>query len=71
MCFFLYLVMIAWYQCHNGIDMGIFHNKYALVLCPFKTSFESLIILIPLLSNMEMQSLSHSCTKEISEALCS
>ena len=49
--------------------MGMFHNPYDLFLCPFKISLESLIILISLLSEMAMQSLSHSWPKEIREAL--
>ena len=65
------LVIIAWSWCQNGVDMGMSHNPSALFPCPLKISSEPLIILISFLSNMEMQSSSHSCTKEIRKALCS
>ena len=69
--FFLSPVMIAWDLCLNVLDMGMSHNPYALFLCNLNISLLSLRLLISFLSKMEMQSLSHSLPKEISEPLCS
>ena len=68
--FVLSLVMIARARCLTGLEMGMSHNPYVLFLCLFKISVLPLRILISLLSNMELQSFSHSWPKEIIEALC-
>ena len=57
-------------RCLNGLDKGMYHNPYVLLLCPFNISFLSLIIFISFLSKMAIKSLSHSWTNEIREALC-
>ena len=62
--------MIEWAMYINGLDMDISHKASGLFLCPFKISFEYLIIFISFLSKMGMQSLSQSWPKEISETLC-
>ena len=36
--FVLSLVMIAWAQCLNGFDMGMYHKQSVLFLCPLKRS---------------------------------
>ena len=43
------LLMITWDRFLNGLEMGMYHNPSALFLCPFKISFEYLIILISFL----------------------
>ena len=63
--------MIAWDQCINGLDMGIYHNTSSLFLCPFTIIFEYFRILISFLSKMAMQLLSHSFPTEIRKFLCS
>ena len=67
---FLSLVMIVRAQCLTGLDMDIPHKPNVLFLCPFKISVLPLIILISFLSNMAIQSSSHSWPKEINEELC-
>ena len=68
--FVLSLVMIAISWLLTGIEMGMSHRPSVLFLCPFKISVLPLIILISFLSKMLTQSSSHSCHKDISEALC-
>ena len=68
--FFLSLVMIAWAQCFNGIDIHMYHKPSVLFLCPFKTRVLFFRILISFLSNMDTQSLSHSWPEDISKAQC-
>ena len=70
LCFFLSLVMIAWAQCFNGIDIHMYHKPSVLFLCPFKTRVLFFRILISFLSNMDTQSLSHSWPEDISKAQC-
>ena len=68
--FVLSLVVISRAQFLTGLDMGMSHRPSVLFICPFKISILPLRILISFLSNMAIQSLSHSWHKEISKALC-
>ena len=67
--FVLSLVMIDITRCITIIEMGMSYRPSVLFLCPFKIGVFPLRILISFLSNMATQSSSHSCHKEISEAL--
>ena len=66
--FVLSLVMIARAQCFTGLEMVMSHNPSVLFMSSFKNN--RLRIMISFLSNMSIQSSSHSWPKEIREALC-